>query len=141
MNTRTDPPEIQNVVASTRINHELELKELAADMTGVEYNPSAVPGLIYRIEEPKATVLIFRSGKIVCTGASSTVDVDKAVSIVFRELRNLGLRFDKSPDVTLHNIVSKADLGESLNLNAIAIGLGLEMLSTSPNSFRGFYIK
>ncbi len=137
MDTRTDSPEIQNVVASTRINHELELKELAADITGVEYNPSAVPGLVYRIEEPKATVLIFRSGKIVCTGASSTEDVDKAVSIVFRELRSLGLRFDKSPEVTLHNIVSKADLGESLNLNAIAIGLGLENVEYEPEQFPG----
>jgi len=137
MATRTDSTEIQNVVASTGIDHELELKELAADMTGVEYNPSGVPGLVYRIQEPKATVLIFRSGKIVCTGASSTENVDEAMSIVFRELRNLGLRLDKSPEITLHNIVSKADLGESLNLNAIAIGLELENVEYEPEQFPG----
>ncbi len=137
MATLTDSIEIQNVVASTEIKHELDLKELAADMAGVEYNPSSVPGLIYRIQEPKATVLIFRSGKIVCTGASSTKNVDEAMSIVFRELRNLGFRFDKSPEITLHNIVSKTDLGEHLNLNAIAIGFGFENVEYEPEQFPG----
>ena len=137
MATRTDSTEIQNVVASTEIEHELDLKELAADMDGVEYNPSSIPGLVYRIQEPKATVLIFRSGKIVCTGVASTESIDEAVSIVFHELRNLGLSFDKSPEITLHNIVSKADLGEGVNLNAIAIGFGLENVEYEPEQFPG----
>ena len=59
------------------------------------------------------------------------------MSIVFGELRNLGLRFDKSPEITLHNIVSKADLGEYLNLNAIAIGFGLENVEYEPEQFPG----
>jgi len=39
--------------------------------------------------------------------------------------------------VTVQNIVSSADLGESLNLNAIAIGLGLETIEYEPEQFPG----
>jgi len=39
--------------------------------------------------------------------------------------------------ITVQNIVTSADLGESLNLNAIAIGLGLEHIEYEPEQFPG----
>ncbi|MFO7832898.1 MAG: TATA-box-binding protein, partial [Halohasta sp.] len=41
------------------------------------------------------------------------------------------------PEITVQNIVTSADLGTDLNLNAIAIGLGLENIEYEPEQFPG----
>ncbi len=137
MSAATDTIEIQNVVASTGIRHELDLETLTENIPSADFDPDNFPGLVYRTQEPKAAALIFRSGKIVCTGASSVDDVHEAIDTVFRVLRALGIPFDDSPEITVQNIVSSADLGESLNLNALAIGLGLEDVEYEPEQFPG----
>ncbi|WP_160135389.1 TATA-box-binding protein [Halococcus salsus] len=127
--------EIQNVVASSAIGQEIDLEALAMDLEGVDFDPEEFPGLIYRIEEPHATALIFRSGKIVCTGANSVDGVHEALASVFETLRDLSLRVDDDPTITVQNIVVSGDLGERLNLNAIAIGFGLEAVEYEPEQF------
>ncbi|MFB6127126.1 MAG: TATA-box-binding protein [Halolamina sp.] len=136
----TDPKdsiEIQNVVASTGIGQELDLQSVAMDLEGADYDPDQFPGLVYRTSEPKAAALIFRSGKIVCTGAKSVADVHQSLDIVFEELRALQIPVSDDPEVTVQNIVTSADLGRDLNLNAIAIGLGLEHIEYEPEQFPG----
>ena len=137
MNAAVDTIESQNVVASTGIDHELDLETLDEDLVGADFNPDNFPGLVYRTQDPKAAALIFRSGKVVCTGASSVDDVHEAINIVFGKLRDLGIPIDDSPEITVQNIVSSADLGEAMNLNAIAIGLGLEDVEYEPEQFPG----
>jgi len=137
MSAAVDTIEIQNVVASTGIGHELDLEALSMDLPGADFNPDNFPGLVYRTQDPKAAALIFRSGKVVCTGASSVDDVHGAISIVFEKLRDLGIPIDDSSEITVQNIVSSADLGEGMNLNAIAIGLGLEDVEYEPEQFPG----
>jgi transcription initiation factor TFIID TATA-box-binding protein len=129
--------EIQNVVASTELGQELHLEELANDLSASEYNPEHFPGLVIRTQSPKAATLIFRSGKAVCTGASTVENVRRAVTIVFDELRGLGLEVETPPKITIQNIVSSGDLGQQLNLNAIAIGLGLDDIEYEPEQFPG----
>jgi len=136
----TDPKEtinIENVVASTGIGQELDLQSVAMDLEGADYDPEQFPGLVYRTQDPKSAALIFRSGKIVCTGAKSTDDVHESLEIVFEKLRELQIPVEDEPEVTVQNIVTSADLGESLNLNAIAIGLGLEHIEYEPEQFPG----
>jgi transcription initiation factor TFIID TATA-box-binding protein len=137
MNGPVDTIEIQNVVASTGIGQELDLEALAADLPGADFNPHNFPGLVYRTQEPKAAALIFRSGKIVCTGAKSIDDVHEALDIIFEKLRGLSIPVEDDPEVTVQNIVSSADLGHTLNLNALAIGLGLEDVEYEPEQFPG----
>ena len=55
-----DALEIQNVVASSAIGQEIDLEALAMDLEGVDFDPEKFPGLIYRIEEPHATVARYR---------------------------------------------------------------------------------
>ncbi|MBP1924024.1 transcription initiation factor TFIID TATA-box-binding protein [Halorubrum alkaliphilum] len=132
-----DTISMENVVASTGIEQELDLESVAMDLEGADYDPEQFPGLVYRTTDPKAAALIFRSGKIVCTGANSIEDVHGSLDIVFDELRALRIPIDDDPDITVQNIVTSADLGESLNLNAIAIGLGLEHIEYEPEQFPG----
>jgi TATA-box binding protein (TBP) (component of TFIID and TFIIIB) len=108
MNGPVDTIEIQNVVASTGIGQELDLEALAADLPGADFNPDNFPGLVYRTQDPKAAALIFRSGKIVCTGAKSIDDVHEALDIIFDKLRGLSIPVEEDPEVTVQNIVSSA---------------------------------
>ena len=64
-------------------------------------------------------------------------EVHNALAIVFDELRDLGIPFEDSPEITVQNIVSSADLGTNLNLNALAIGFGLEDVEYEPEQFPG----
>jgi transcription initiation factor TFIID TATA-box-binding protein len=71
---------IQNIVASANLHGKIDL-EMAADiMDNVMYEPEQFPGLIYRMAEPKVVILIFASGKLVCTGGKSAEMVDVAVT-------------------------------------------------------------
>ncbi|RLM32086.1 TATA-box-binding protein, partial [Haloarcula sp. Atlit-120R] len=62
--------------------------------------------------------------------------VHESLDTVFGELRALQIPIE-DPEITVQNIVTSADLGESLNLNAIAIGLGLEHIEYEPEQFPG----
>ncbi|MCG1004812.1 MULTISPECIES: TATA-box-binding protein [Halobacterium] len=137
MSAVTDTIQIENVVASSDIGQELALEQLATDLPGAEYNPDDFPGVVYRLDEPKSATLIFHSGKVVCTGANSVDDVHAALEIVFEDLRELGIDVVDDPKIEVQNIVSSANLGQSLNLNAIAIGLGLEQIEYEPEQFPG----
>ncbi|MDS0476855.1 TATA-box-binding protein [Natrinema sp. 1APR25-10V2] len=137
MSSLTDSLSTENVVASTSIEQELDLNALARDLDGVRFDPDQFPGLVYRTQEPKAASLLFRSGKLVCTGASSISAATDAVNQLFEELRGLGLAVPSDPTLTVQNIVTSGDLGASLNLNAIAIGLGLEQVEYEPEQFPG----
>jgi transcription initiation factor TFIID TATA-box-binding protein len=137
MSVTAESIEVENVVASSDIGQELDLETLSEDLDATDYDPDNFPGLVYRMHDPKAAALIFRSGKVVCTGAKSVEDVKAALEFVFNELGELGVDVAASPAVEIQNIVSSADLGHRLNLNAIAIGLGLENIEYEPEQFPG----
>jgi transcription initiation factor TFIID TATA-box-binding protein len=70
---------IQNIVATANIHGKVDLEAAADMMENVMYEPEQFPGLIYRMVDPKVVILIFASGKMVCTGAKSAEMVDVAV--------------------------------------------------------------
>ena len=82
---------IENVVASTSLGEELDLQAIALALGGAEYEPEQFPGLVYRIDVPKVVVLLFGSGKLVCTGARKPSDVEEAVEKITQELKAAGL--------------------------------------------------
>lgn len=127
----------ENVVASTLADQELNLEALSNDLSRADYDPDRFPGLVYRTKHPKAASLVFRSGEVVTTGAKSEADAHGALEILFDELDNLGVAVPATPEVTVQNIVSSADLENTLNLNAIAIALGLENVEYEPEQFPG----
>ena len=137
MSATTESIQVENVVASSDISQELDLETLSEDLGATDYDPDNFPGLVYRMQDPKAAALIFRSGKVVCTGAKSVDDVMAALEHVFDELRELGVDVNTSPAIEVQNIVSSGDLDHTLNLNAIAIGLGLENIEYEPEQFPG----
>ena len=71
---------IQNIVASANLHGKVDLEAAADIMENVMYEPEQFPGLIYRMGDPKVVILIFASGKLVCTGGKSAEMVDVAVA-------------------------------------------------------------
>jgi transcription initiation factor TFIID TATA-box-binding protein len=132
-----DTIKIVNVVASTSIGREINLKQATLALEGADYDPKRFPGLVYRTKEPKTAALLFRSGKIVCTGANSVDEAHKGIENVFQSLRNIGIEVNGTPQITIQNIVASADLHSVINLNAVAIGLGLENIEYEPEQFPG----
>lgn len=128
---------IENVVASTKLAESFDLTKIEAEFEGAEYNKQKFPGLVYRVSEPKAAFLVFTSGKVVCTGAKNVADVHIVISNMAKKLNDIGIQTIKEPDITVQNIVASADLRAVLNLNAIAIGLGLENIEYEPEQFPG----
>jgi transcription initiation factor TFIID TATA-box-binding protein len=85
--------EIQNMVASANLKQQVDL-EMAADLLeNVMYEPEQFPGLIYRMQVPKTVMLVFSSGKIVCTGGKSARQVHEAVHNLYDVLDDFALFF------------------------------------------------
>ncbi|MFQ6135385.1 MAG: TATA-box-binding protein [Nitrososphaerales archaeon] len=72
--------EIQNIVASASLGGKVHLEEAARQLTKSMYEPEQFPGLIHRMSDPKTVILLFASGKLVCTGAKKEVEVYRAVN-------------------------------------------------------------
>jgi transcription initiation factor TFIID TATA-box-binding protein len=125
------------VVASASLGTQLDLQSLAVSLDGADYEPEQFPGLIYRIKDPKTATLLFRSGKIVCTGAKSLEQVKLAVDQVTAQIRKAGISLEGEPKIDVQNIVASSDLGQKINLNVIAITLGLDRVEYEPEQFPG----
>ena len=84
---------IQNIVASANLHGKIDLENAADIMDNVMYEPEQFPGLIYRMREPKVVLLLFASGKLVCTGAKHEDMVREAVEKVRATLIDYDLLF------------------------------------------------
>ena len=125
------------MVASANFGTELDLSSLALNLAGAEYDPESFPGLIYRIKVPKTAILLFRSGKAVCTGAKTREQVKTAIETVAANIRSTGVMIEGSPSFEIQNIVASADIGHSVNLTTVVISLGLERVEYEPEVFPG----
>ncbi len=82
---------IQNMVASANLHGRIDLETAADIMENVMYEPEQFPGLIYRMSDPKVVMLIFASGKLVCTGAKHEDMVKEAVEKLHEVLQDYDL--------------------------------------------------
>ena len=81
---------IQNIVASCDVGFKIALEKLSNSEHNAfsTYEPEIFSGLIYKMVDPKTTILIFVSGKIVITGGKSKNQVQKAFNKIFPVLNN-----------------------------------------------------
>ena len=84
---------IQNIVTSAYVGKRINLNKIAMTLSfdKVEYEPEQFPGLVYRIENPKAVVLMFGSGKFIVTGSKNEEDAKSAVLKMYGILSEHGL--------------------------------------------------
>ena len=95
---RKFPIEVENIVASSRIIAKLNLEEIAFMLENAEYEPEQFPGLVFRITEPRVAFLLFSSGKIICTGAHSIEDINRALAKFKEKLEEIGIKVTPAND-------------------------------------------
>lgn len=85
----TDKPKItvQNIVASGTINVDLNLNILALELENTEYEPEQFPGLVYKLDEPTTTFLLFSNGKLVCTGTKNKDQLEQAMTQLNKNIK------------------------------------------------------
>ena len=107
---------VENVVASASIDQKIDLNEITEKFPDTEYHPEQFPGLVFRLTAPRTATLIFRTGKMVCTGAKSEELAIKAVNTVVQKLRKGKIKIKKDAIITVQNIVAAINLGGKIHL-------------------------
>ncbi len=70
---------IQNIVVSADLHATIDLYALSKNVKEVDYEPEQFPGAIFRVKEPKAVIILFKNGKLICTGSSTEADIKKVL--------------------------------------------------------------
>ncbi|MAK04971.1 MAG: TATA-box-binding protein [Euryarchaeota archaeon] len=91
---------VVNVVASTRVAEELLLKDIAIQLH-CEYEPEQFPGVVYRVKDPKLAILMFRSGRAVCTGGKNEENIHEGIKRMIGDLRGAGIETWDTSDVEI----------------------------------------
>ena len=127
---------IENVVATVvaKIEEKIDLNVIARKFTDVEYNPERFPGLIMRISEPKATLLIFSTGKMVVTGLRDASQAASVVEDAINRIRKCKINIS-DPVIIIQNIVASGDLKCSVDLNMATVVMEYTMYE--PEVFPG----
>ncbi len=82
---------VQNIVSSINLGGRVHLELAARTLPRSMYEPEQFPGVIHRILDPKTVILIFASGKLVCTGAKTEKDVYRSVNNLHNMLEDKDL--------------------------------------------------
>ncbi len=78
---------VENIVASANLMVELDLFNIAMDVDNVEYEPEQFPGAIMRLKELGTTLLLFKNGKVICSGAKSEKQIAQSIKRAVELLR------------------------------------------------------
>ena len=132
---------IENIVASASLGVELDLYAIAREVENVEYEPEQFPGAILKLKSPKTSLLLFKNGKLICTGAKSEADVGKAINKAYENIKacSKGKKDKVNLDFEVVNTVASAALNVELDLYAIA--REVENVEYEPEQFPGAILK
>jgi len=112
-------PVLQNIVATCNLAVALDLKTIALHARNAEYNPKRFSAVIMRIREPKTTALIFKSGKMVVTGAKS----EEAARLAARKYARIIQQLDfpaRFTEFKIQNMVGSCDVKFPIRLEGLA---------------------
>ncbi|MEM3827562.1 MAG: hypothetical protein QXR58_03110 [Candidatus Micrarchaeaceae archaeon] len=77
---------VQNIVVSADFHATIDLYALSREVKAVDYEPEQFPGAIFRISNPKSVLILFKNGKIICTGTNTEANVKKVLDYAARVL-------------------------------------------------------
>ena len=133
--------QIVNLVASANLNANLDLYNLAISVPNIEYEPEQFPGAILKLKEPKVSMLLFKNGKVICSGASN----EKEISLGIRKASKLiheiqkEVKVQKKVKYNVVNLVATANLNQPLDLFQTA--LKLDNVEYEPEQFPGAILR
>ncbi len=113
---------VENMVASAALDMDLDLYAIAYKVHDVEYEPEQFPGAIFKLKEPKSSLLLFKNGKIICTGCKNEKEVQLAIEKTQKMMMPYATNAKKKgkPTFKIENIVASANFAVELDLYGIA---------------------
>lgn len=100
---------VQNLTATMDTGFPIRLEALIlAHSQQATYEPELFPGLIFRMEDPKVTCIIFVSGKVVMTGCKNQESLEAAAGKVYPTL----LDFRKKNITTTSSILRSSHISD-----------------------------
>jgi len=131
---------ITNIVGSGNLGRELDIEAIEEDLSTpyLEYDPSNYHGLYVRIEENGPLITVYRTGKYIITGPSTFDKLTETSNHFINSLSDLDIiDRDLNPDLRVQNIVCTATLEQEVQLDLLAISLGMETTEYEPEQFAG----
>jgi transcription initiation factor TFIID TATA-box-binding protein len=111
--------QIQNVVASVVFNQTFDLNAIYNAFPEITEFKERFPGLIFRLRKPKTAMLIFRTGKMICTGGKSEKEARRAILTVVQKLKKGGIKVAEKPKIDITNMVASASLDGFIDLDRL----------------------
>ncbi|KAL7680607.1 putative TATA-box binding protein [Plasmopara halstedii] len=130
---------IMNVVGTVDLKTPLELKTIALHARNAEYNPKRFSAVIMRLRDPKTTALIFGSGKIVITGATSQENCRLAARKFTRVIQKLNFPA-KFTEFKVRNVMGTCDVRFPIRLEGL-LNDHARFSSYEPELFPGLIYK
>ncbi|RWS07543.1 TATA-box-binding protein-like protein [Dinothrombium tinctorium] len=109
---------VVNVVATCNLNCDIDLNVLKEKVPYLEYNVKRFNGGILKMKFPKTTILLFRNGKVVTTGAKNSKIALRSVRKIVKHLQKLGIVCLISA-FKIVNIVATSNIGKKIQLEKI----------------------
>lgn len=134
--------EIVNAVGSGDLGIEIDLHQLTADVGEVEFDPDKYTGAYVRLDAVEPLITVYRTGKYIITGSTSEEEAYSCRKRFLELLSDSGV-LDTPDDnwFSMQNYVCTGELDQVQNLNALAIGLGLEYTEYEPEQFPGLVFR
>lgn len=133
--------DVVNMVGSGSLGVELNLDAVAQDLGDIaKHDPDDHTGMHIRLDSG-ALVTLYRTGSYHVVGVKSEATLFNARDVLIEKLRALEIPIgDDDVDrdgFAVRNIVCTGDTGRNVNLNALAVGFGLENIEYEPEQFPG----
>jgi len=134
---------IVNVVGGGSIRREIDLLQMAQDFPEdcVKYDPSSLNAVVIRYENPKATVMLYSSGKYSLAGAQSVDDAKSASKIFMSDIEQVIQSQLSNKVFEVRYLVATADLGSRINLNEVMVQIGIEETEYEPEQFPALFYR
>ncbi|KAL3672654.1 hypothetical protein V7S43_001949 [Phytophthora oleae] len=110
---------VVNILGSGFVNDRVDVQKLALLVRNADYAPRGFSALVMRFQTPRATVLLYRSGKFVVLGAASVEDAKLAADKLVSILKKVNFPSDSSPFI-IRNVVGSTDVCFRIRLEGLA---------------------
>jgi len=141
---------IQNIVSTITLDHELDLERIRRacaeecffeTLTDRKYTFRVVA---LRIPKPKMTLLIYKTGKVICTGAKTIKNAQQCTKQLAQRLRKAGYSPPRKTKAKIQNIVATIDLEKPIDVEKLVDDLKDEkhfQTIYEPEQFPGAMVK
>jgi len=124
-----------NVVASTKADRQIDIELLATKMPHSIYEPENFPGLIYRRCDPKVSIIVFSTGKIVSIGSMSEKTAKESIIVTISEIMSIQREKITVKRITTENVVAISSMGCEIDIEK-AVNCGIKAIH-KPEKFPG----